>query len=237
VSTPGDRSTLVEPATVKVRSRETPLKNVAGSVFGGGMAGNMVLKAQSAPPPFVPREVKPWAPRGDHFYAALAVEQPRKYGPRGAHSLYGGPVHCHPCERYEAVTVDHKREMERKGLDGSRGERGFSGREYVDVMEDHRGNGPGEGIPRGNTLHPYLNPCTLNPCTQASTTSLNPLNPTPNPEPQKREFIDYKTSMITDEDPLRGLLFYSDLGLSHPLHGLKERTLQGSLASQSSHRP
>jgi len=22
------------------------------------------------------------------------------------------------------------------------------------------------------------------------------------------EFIDYKTSMITDEDPLRGLLFY-----------------------------
>ena len=24
----------------------------------------------------------------------------------------------------------------------------------------------------------------------------------------KREFIDYKTSMITDEDPLRGLLFY-----------------------------
>ena len=23
-----------------------------------------------------------------------------------------------------------------------------------------------------------------------------------------REFIDYKTSMITDEDPLRGLLFY-----------------------------
>ena len=23
----------------------------------------------------------------------------------------------------------------------------------------------------------------------------------------KREFIDYKTSMITDEDPLRGLLF------------------------------
>jgi len=23
-----------------------------------------------------------------------------------------------------------------------------------------------------------------------------------------REFIDYKTCMITDEDPLRGLLFY-----------------------------
>ena len=24
----------------------------------------------------------------------------------------------------------------------------------------------------------------------------------------EREFIDYKTSMITDDDPLRGLLFY-----------------------------
>jgi len=24
----------------------------------------------------------------------------------------------------------------------------------------------------------------------------------------EREFIDYKTSMITDQDPLRGLLFY-----------------------------
>jgi len=30
-----------------------------------------------------------------------------------------------------------------------------------------------------------------------------------------REFIDYKTSMITDEDPLRGLFFYQDLGFSH----------------------
>ena len=30
-----------------------------------------------------------------------------------------------------------------------------------------------------------------------------------------RQFIDYKTSMITDEDPLRGLLFYWDLGFSH----------------------
>ena len=27
----------------------------------------------------------------------------------------------------------------------------------------------------------------------------------------EREFIDYKTSMITDQDPLRGLLFYKDL--------------------------
>ena len=158
MSAPGDRSTLVEPATVKVKSRETPLKNVVGSVFAGGMAGNMILKAQAAPLPVVPREVKPWAPRGDHFYAALAVEQPRKYGPRGVHSHYGGPVDCHPCEQNEAVTVDHKREMERKALDGSRGERGFSGREYVDVMDEHRGNGPGEGIPRGNTLHPCLNP-------------------------------------------------------------------------------
>ena len=33
-----------------------------------------------------------------------------------------------------------------------------------------------------------------------------------------REFIDYTTSMITDEDPLRGLLFYQDLGFSHTLH-------------------
>ena len=38
-----------------------------------------------------------------------------------------------------------------------------------------------------------------------------------------REFIDYKTSMITDQDPLQGLLFYKDLGFSHTLHVLKER--------------
>jgi len=38
-----------------------------------------------------------------------------------------------------------------------------------------------------------------------------------------RELIDYKTSMIIDEDPLRGLLFYSDLGFSLTLHVLKER--------------
>jgi len=31
--------------------------------------------------------------------------------------------------------------------------------------------------------------------------------PTQHPLPV-REFIDYTTSMITDEDPLRGLLFY-----------------------------
>jgi len=30
--------------------------------------------------------------------------------------------------------------------------------------------------------------------------------------------------MITDEDPLRGLLFYQDLSFSHTLHVLKERT-------------
>jgi len=41
------------------------------------------------------------------------------------------------------------------------------------------------------------------------------LNPTPYTE---REFIEYKTSMITDEDPLRGLLIYQDLGFSHTLH-------------------
>ena len=31
----------------------------------------------------------------------------------------------------------------------------------------------------------------------------------------ERELIDHKASMITDEDPLRGLLFYEDLGFSH----------------------
>ena len=35
-----------------------------------------------------------------------------------------------------------------------------------------------------------------------------------------REFIDYKISMITDEDPLRGLFFSQDLGFSHALHVL-----------------
>ena len=39
----------------------------------------------------------------------------------------------------------------------------------------------------------------------------------------ERKFIDYTTSMITDEDPLRGLVFYWDLGFSHTLHVLKER--------------
>ena len=40
-----------------------------------------------------------------------------------------------------------------------------------------------------------------------------------------REFLDHKTSMITDEDPLRDLLFYSDLGFSQTepfLHVLTE---------------
>ena len=36
------------------------------------------------------------------------------------------------------------------------------------------------------------------------------------------EFIDHKTSIITDEDLLRGLLFYKDLGLSHALHVLTD---------------
>jgi len=39
----------------------------------------------------------------------------------------------------------------------------------------------------------------------------------------KREFIDYKTSMIKDDDPLRGLLFYQDRGSCHTLHVLEER--------------
>lgn len=149
VSTPADRSTLVEPATRKVFQRQQPLKNVAGSVFSGGMVGNIMMARQAAPVPVVPPAVKPYEPRGDHFYAALAVEQPRKYGTRGTHSHYGGPVVCHPCEQYEAVTVNHQRDMDRKALDGSRGERGFGGREYVAVLEGQRGNGPGEGIPRG----------------------------------------------------------------------------------------
>ena len=42
-------------------------------------------------------------------------------------------------------------------------------------------------------------------------------------QPTRVKCIDYKTSMITDEDPLRGLLFYWDLGFSHTLHVLKER--------------
>jgi len=36
----------------------------------------------------------------------------------------------------------------------------------------------------------------------------------------EREFIDYMISMITDEDALRGMLFYWDLGFSHALHVL-----------------
>ena len=39
----------------------------------------------------------------------------------------------------------------------------------------------------------------------------------------ERDLVDCKTSMITDEDPPRGLLFYSDLGFSHTLHVLTER--------------
>jgi len=43
--------------------------------------------------------------------------------------------------------------------------------------------------------------------------------------------------MITDEDPLRGLLFYEDLGFSHTLHVLKERRRRCEhLAGQSPHR-
>ena len=39
----------------------------------------------------------------------------------------------------------------------------------------------------------------------------------------KKEYLDYKNSMITGEDPLRGLLFYWDLSFSHTLHVLEER--------------
>ena len=35
--------------------------------------------------------------------------------------------------------------------------------------------------------------------------------------------IDYKTSMTTDEDPLRVMLFYMDLGFSYTLHIHTER--------------
>ena len=37
------------------------------------------------------------------------------------------------------------------------------------------------------------------------------------------QFIDYKTSMVTDEDPLRGFCFYWDLAFFHTLHVFKER--------------
>ena len=37
------------------------------------------------------------------------------------------------------------------------------------------------------------------------------------------QFIDYKTSMVTDEDPLRGFFFYWDLAFFHTLHVLEER--------------
>ena len=43
-------------------------------------------------------------------------------------------------------------------------------------------------------------------------------------EVKGREFIDYTTSMITDEDLLQGLLIYQDLVFSHTLHVLKERS-------------
>ena len=40
----------------------------------------------------------------------------------------------------------------------------------------------------------------------------------------ERESVDYKTSMISGEDPLRELLFYKDLGFSHTLYILKYAT-------------
>ena len=47
------------------------------------------------------------------------------------------------------------------------------------------------------------------------------------------EFIDYKTSMITDEDPLRGLLFWWDLGFSHTRHVLTKKGDGGANTSIS----
>ena len=41
--------------------------------------------------------------------------------------------------------------------------------------------------------------------------------------PRNRECIDYKNSMNIDEDPLRGMLSYLDLGFSHTLHVLDEK--------------
>jgi hypothetical protein len=41
---------------------------------------------------------------------------------------------------------------------------------------------------------------------------------------QDSDFFYNKTSMVTDEGPLRRLLFYKDLGFSHTLHVLEERT-------------
>ena len=39
---------------------------------------------------------------------------------------------------------------------------------------------------------------------------------------REKEFIDHMTSMITDEDPLQGLLFYyQEIGFSHTLHVLR----------------
>ena len=62
-----------------------------------------------------------------------------------------------------------------------------------------------------------------------------PLDSTPctrNPKPRGvrggngvqifRRFIDYKTSVFADEEPLRGLLFHLDLGFSHTLHVLED---------------
>ena len=44
------------------------------------------------------------------------------------------------------------------------------------------------------------------------------------PATNERELIDYKTSMITDEDPLRGLLFYYKGRLARCAHPWKRGT-------------
>jgi len=147
--TADQRSTAVEPATLKEFKREPPLKSVTGSVFGGGLANSLINAHRDAPRPKAAPVVSQWEPRGSHFYKALAQEQPRRYGVRGSHAQYGGDVQCHACEIFEAVTVDPARDEARKKLDGSRGDRGFGGRDYAQAMEEQRSHGPGEGVPRG----------------------------------------------------------------------------------------
>ena len=48
------------------------------------------------------------------------------------------------------------------------------------------------------------------------------------------ELVDYKTSMITDEDPQRGLLSYQDLGFAHTRHFL-QKIVDGQIDGQTLH--
>jgi len=62
------------------------------------------------------------------------------------------------------------------------------------------------GNPTPNPEPSTMNPETLNP----DTADLDPIpiKKTQHCPSEVRECVDYKNSMITDEDPLRGLLFY-----------------------------